>query len=76
MSAHREAHLRERQKAPFPLTAQQVEHETAIGHSVLFYDPPGRLVATLHPDSTWALLWRHGQRKCIARESFAGLGLV
>ncbi|MGO9507521.1 MAG: toxin TcdB middle/C-terminal domain-containing protein, partial [Mycobacterium sp.] len=39
---------------PFFTATNAFEFAVTIGvSSVLFYDPPGRLVATVHPDSTW-----------------------
>ena len=44
-----------RQYEPFFSATNGFEFAAATGVStVLFYDPPGRVVATLHPDSSWA----------------------
>ncbi len=43
-----------RKYEPFFTATNAFEFAATVGvSSVLFYDPPGRLVATLHPDSTW-----------------------
>ncbi|HEV8321088.1 MAG TPA: SpvB/TcaC N-terminal domain-containing protein, partial [Myxococcota bacterium] len=43
-----------RKYEPFFSATHQFELARQVGVStVLFYDPPGRLVATLHPDDTW-----------------------
>ena len=43
-----------RQYEPFFSATNGFEFAAATGVStVLFYDPPGRVVATLHPDSSW-----------------------
>lgn len=44
-----------RQYEPFFTASNAFEFEAQTGvSSVLFYDPAGRMVATLHPDATWA----------------------
>jgi len=43
-----------RKYEPFFTATNTFEFAAAVGvSSVLLYDPPGRLVATLHPDNTW-----------------------
>ena len=43
-----------RQFEPFFTEKHQFESDVKIGvSSILFYDPPGRVVATLHPNHTW-----------------------
>jgi len=43
-----------RQFEPFFTDTHQFEFDTKIGvSSILFYDPPGRVVATLHPNHTY-----------------------
>jgi RHS repeat-associated protein len=43
-----------RKYEPFFTATKTFEFAPTVGvSSVLFYDPPGRLVSTLHPDSTW-----------------------
>ena len=43
-----------RQYEPFFTDSHRFEFDVRIGVSpVLFYDPPGRVVATLHPNHTW-----------------------
>ncbi len=43
-----------RQFEPFFTEKHQFESDVRIGvSSVLFYDPPGRMVATLHPNHSW-----------------------
>jgi RHS repeat-associated protein len=43
-----------RKYEPFFSASHRFEFARQVGvSSVLFYDPPGRVVATLHPDNTW-----------------------
>jgi RHS repeat-associated protein len=43
-----------RRYEPFFSSTQAFEFAAQIGvSSILFYDPPGRVIATLHPDNTW-----------------------
>ena len=43
-----------RKYEPFFSSTNAFEFASAIGvSSVLFYDPPGRVAATLHPDNSW-----------------------
>jgi RHS repeat-associated protein len=53
-----------RQYEPFFTDSQRFEFEVRIGVSpVLFYDPMGRVVATLHPDHTWEKVAFHPWRQ-------------